>query len=87
MDSELRFYAALWGAYGILLVVVAINIAGHKDLVPCLAAVFFVGGLGRALSYLTVGAPHPFFAALMVVELFLPPVMLLMWWRVRNRLR
>jgi hypothetical protein len=28
-----------------------------------------------------VGAPHPFFLLLMTIELALPPVLVLLWWR------
>jgi hypothetical protein len=28
-----------------------------------------------------VGAPHPFFLLLMTIELALPPLLVLLWWR------
>jgi hypothetical protein len=40
-----------------------------------------VGGAGRAFSWLVVGAPHPFFLLLMTIELALPPLLVLLWWR------
>jgi hypothetical protein len=80
MDNELRFYAALWGAYGVMLLLAARDYAGWAVRVPWLAAVFFVGGAGRAFSWLGVGAPHPFFLLLMTIELALPPVLVLLWW-------
>ena len=52
MDNELRFYAALWGAYGVMLLLTARDYAGWAVRVPWLAAVFFVGGAGRAFSWL-----------------------------------
>ena len=55
--------------------------------VPWLAAVFFVGGAGRAFSWLAVGAPHPFFLLLMMIELALPPLLVLLWWRARPAFR
>jgi hypothetical protein len=79
MDNELRFYAALWGAYGVLLLITARNLDARWALIPWLAAAFFVGGIGRALSWLVVGTPHPFFLTLMAIELVLPPVMVLLW--------
>jgi hypothetical protein len=30
---------------------------------------------------LMVGAPHPFFLLLMTIELALPPLLVLLWWR------
>jgi hypothetical protein len=76
MDSELRFYAALWGAYGFVLLAVASDLTSRAHLVPWLAAVVFAGGLGRVVSYLSLGPPHPFFMLLMAIELLLPPVIL-----------
>ncbi len=84
MDSELRFYAPFWGAYGILLIVVARNLPKHMRYVPALAALFFVGGVGRAISYATVGAPHPVFTLLMGIELLLPPVLFVLWRGARS---
>jgi hypothetical protein len=87
MDSELRFYAALWGAYGIVLLWVASNLGRRIDLVPWLAAVFFAGGLGRGLSLAFVGRPHPFFLFLMAIELGLPPLLLVLWLAARRPAR
>jgi hypothetical protein len=85
IDSQLRFYAAFWGAYGIALLVIVTNTEPHLDLVPWLAAVMFAGGVGRAISFVTAGAPHPFFTALMVSELLGPPVLILLWWGIRRQ--
>jgi hypothetical protein len=84
MDNELRFYAALWGAYGLLLLVVARDLGARLSWVPWLAAVFFAGGVGRALSWASVGPPHPFFLALMATELTLPLVLIGLWLAVRR---
>jgi hypothetical protein len=69
MDNELRVYAALWGAYGVVLLHAAWDYTGWVVRVPWLAPVFFVGGAGRAFSWLVVCAPHPFFLPLMTIEL------------------
>jgi hypothetical protein len=84
MDSELRFYAPFWGAYGILLLAVVTNFPARGGLTPWLAAVFFAGGVGRAISYAAVVAPHPFFVLLMAIELLTPPVLIILWWRARR---
>ncbi len=85
MDSELRFYAALWGAYGAVSLTVARDFANRGSLVPWLAGVFFLGGVGRLLSLIAIGPPHPFFTLLMWVELALPPILVLLWWRSLHR--
>lgn len=87
MDSELRFYAALWGAYGILLVMTANDLRRHITRVPWLAAVFFAGGVGRLISHVQLGPPHPFFQILMLTELSLPIAIVILWARVRNSQR
>jgi hypothetical protein len=79
MDSELRFYAALWGGYGGLLIQAARRLPARLAWTPWLAAVFFAGGVGRMISRAAVGPPHPFFTVLMVVELVLPPVLVGLW--------
>jgi hypothetical protein len=78
MDSELRFYAPFWGAYGLLLLDTARNPWRRANRILLLAGVFFAGGLGRAISWLAVGRPHPFFVLLMAIELVLPPVIVLL---------
>jgi hypothetical protein len=85
MDSELRFYAALWGAYGLLLLLTARDYEGRASWVPWLATVFFAGGVGRVLSWVSVGAPHPFFLMLMATELIVPPVLIALWFGARRR--
>ena len=87
MDSELRFYAALWGAYGVVVLRAATNLPRTLPQTPWIAAVFFVGGVGRVLSWVGVGAPHPFFTLLMVIELSLPVLMALLWLTARSQRR
>jgi hypothetical protein len=79
MDNELRFYAPFWGAYGLALLAVARDLPAQLRFVPPLAALFFVGGVGRVISHVVVGPPHPFFALLMAIELILPVVFLALW--------
>jgi hypothetical protein len=79
MDSELRFYAPFWGAYGIILIAVARSLPRRAEWVPWLALLFFVGGIGRIISIAAVGLPHPFFVMLMVIKLVLPPVFIVLW--------
>jgi hypothetical protein len=69
MDSELRFYAALWAAYGVVAIGCARNAAASLKWTPSLAAIFFLGGVGRLMSRLFEGPPHPFFSLLMWIEL------------------
>lgn len=85
MDNELRFYAALWLAFGVLTLRAATQLEARIRDVPWLAGVFFLGGVGRFISWMAVGAPHPFFLFLMYAELGLPPILIFLWLRVRAR--
>ncbi len=79
VDSELRFYAVFWIAYGVILTRTASDLAQNLYLVPWLAALFFAGGVGRLLSVWSVGQPHPLFFTLMIIELALSPLLLALW--------
>jgi Domain of unknown function (DUF4345) len=83
MDNELRFYSALWGGYGIAMLATARHLDAYLRFVPWLAVVFFVGGVGRAISWAQVGAPHPLFLNPMATELIAPPIFLLLYVRAR----
>ena len=83
-DSELRFYAPFWVAYGALLVWVARDLGNRLAWVPPAAALFFAGGVGRLFSLIVVGPPHPAFTGLMLIELVLPPVFLALWAAARR---
>ena len=78
-DSELRFYAAFWLAYGLILLRVGNDLRRQGGWIPWLAGVFFLGGLGRVVSWLSLGPPRPFYQALMASELILPVLMILLW--------
>ena len=38
---------------------------------------FYAGGIGRLVALIAVGPPTPFFVAMLVLELVLPPLMVL----------
>jgi uncharacterized protein DUF4345 len=83
VESEMRFYAPFWIAYGGLLIYVARDLSSRGSWMPLLCGVFFAGGAGRAISFFTPGPPHPAFTVLMVIELVLPLVFIALWVRVR----
>jgi hypothetical protein len=78
VDSEFRFYATLFVAYGGVLLWCLVGTAGQHRVIMVLAGVLFAGGLARLCSMLAVGLPHPFFMAMTLLELALPPVMILL---------
>lgn len=82
MAGEDRFFAGLFLCYGIALLWCARDVQRKRVYVNLLAAAFFVGGIGRLLAVVLDGAPHPFYVAMLVLELALPPVMIVMANRV-----
>ncbi len=78
-ESELRFYAPFWSVYGAILVSTARRFPERLGRVPALGALFFAGGVGRALGWMQAGPPHPAFVMLMVSELTLPLIFLALW--------
>lgn len=79
VDSELRFYSALFMAFGAFALRAAYNFERHGHDIMWLAAIFFVGGAGRAWSLIVAGPPHPFYLVLMVTELLVPPALGILW--------
>ena len=75
MAGEDRFFAGLLLCYGVALLWCARDVQHKRVYINVLAAVFFVGGIGRLIAVVVDGAPHPFFVAMLVVELVLPPLM------------
>jgi hypothetical protein len=86
MDSELRFYAALWGAYGAVVIRTGLNLKQRLQEAPWVAAVFFAGGVGRIVSRVSLGAPHPFFTMLLIIEVSLPVIMLALWFGANGKI-
>ena len=82
MDSEDRFYATMFAAYGVALLWCIKDIERKSQVVYFLALTFFVGGLARLVSIAGVGLPHPFFIAMTVLELLIPFFIVFMQARV-----
>jgi hypothetical protein len=73
VESELRFYAAFYVAYGL----VALRVAPRADRdtpgVRALAGALFLAGLSRIPGWRATGRPHRAQLALLVIELAGPP--------------
>ena len=75
MDSEDRFYATLFLAYGVAVLWCVMDVERKAKVVYFLMLTFFVGGLARVVSIVAVGLPNAFFIAMMVLELIFPLVL------------
>jgi len=78
MDSEDRFYATLFAAYGVTLLWCVKNTECKSMVVYFLALTFFVGGLARLASMVAVGLPNTFFIVMTAFELLIPAFMAFM---------
>jgi hypothetical protein len=85
VESELRFFAVFWIAYG----VAALRVAPRADreifMVRALAAFLFLGGLARAIAWIADGKPHGLFIGLLVLELLIPAVIFVLQHRLLAR--
>jgi hypothetical protein len=74
IDSDLRFYALLFAAYGLTFVWCATDITQRGQVVNVLGAIFFAGGLARLLAWAVTGQPNWFYVVMIPVELVIPLV-------------
>jgi Domain of unknown function (DUF4345) len=81
MDSEDRFYAAIFLGFGAAILWCAQSIEQRGKVIRFLIAIFFLEGCARVISMIFVGPSNQLFQALMAVELLLPPVV----WFLLNR--
>jgi Domain of unknown function (DUF4345) len=81
VESELRFYAAFYAAYGAALLRVAPRADYDRTAVRASAAALLLAGLARAGAWRNVGRPHRLQIGLLAVELGAPP--LLVGWQAR----
>jgi hypothetical protein len=77
MDSEDRFYATLFTAYGAALLWCIRDVEKKGRVLQFLMLTFFAGGLARLVSMARVGLPGGFFVAMTALELLIPPLFLL----------
>ena len=87
VDSEFRFYSVFWITFGLFVIHTAKNLPQHMERVPLLLLIFFMGGVGRLMSYFAVGEPHILFMVLLYVELLLPLLLMLIWLGARKTLK
>jgi uncharacterized protein DUF4345 len=73
IESELRFYAGFYVAYGLAMLRVAPQADRDHAAVRALAGALFLAGLARGGGWRAVGRPHALQRALLAIELAAPP--------------
>jgi Domain of unknown function (DUF4345) len=84
MDSEDRFYAALFFGFGLAHIWTSRDLARRSGVVLAMQATFFFGGIARLVSVIAVGTPGTLFSTLGALELLIP---LLVWFALRSPIR
>jgi Domain of unknown function (DUF4345) len=75
VESDLRYYAGVYAAFGLVALRTAPRAEREPATVRALAGALLLGGLGRAAAWRASGRPHPVQVALLAVELGLPPLL------------
>lgn len=81
VESELRFYAAFYVAYGLATLSIAPRAERETGAVRALAGALLLAGLARAGGWHAAGRPHEVQRGLLAIELAAPP--LLVAWQAR----
>jgi hypothetical protein len=84
VDSQERFFGGIFGGYGLAWVWASRQDPIPSEVVRFLSASMAVGGVGRVLSMIERGRPHPFWVSLTAVEFAAPAAF---WWLTRARER
>lgn len=72
--SRHRFYATLFLGFGVAMAWCSFDLIARRPIFGALLATFFVGGIARIISLISVGPPNYLFLGLGTIELILPPL-------------
>ena len=84
LDSQNRFYGAVFALYGVVLYLCARDLRRYESFFKAAVWVLFLGGLARLVSWSTHGAPAPLVVMLAASELLIPPLLLIWYAKVKN---
>jgi hypothetical protein len=74
LDSNLRFYAGVWLGLGLAAFSVIPSIERKGTLFRTLWIMIFIGGIGRLISLVALGAPFPPFIGFTALEILGAPL-------------
>ncbi|QVQ54314.1 DUF4345 domain-containing protein [Spiractinospora alimapuensis] len=72
-ESAMRFYAVWWALGGAVMLNAARSESPNPVVANTAAGAIFVGGLARLGAAWKTGWPHPFFRAMIAMEMLAPP--------------
>ena len=72
LDSQFRYLSGVYIGIAAMLFYVAGDVRGRAMLFRAIVLAVFIGGVGRAVSWMMVGQPPQQFAVGMVIELLVP---------------
>jgi hypothetical protein len=83
LNSQIRYFGAIWFGFGVLLFVCLSDITKYSSLLRGLLCIVFLGGLGRVASLFQFGLPQSaqgaaFVVAVTGIEIVGIPILL--WW-------
>lgn len=86
LNSQMRFYGAIWLGFGVLLCVCLSDTDKYSSLLRGAMAIVFLGGVGRIASLIQFGFPEEalsaaFVCAVIGIEIIGMP--LLLWWHAQ----
>ena len=81
LDSNLRFFGGVWLGLGLAMLWTVPSIEQQGTLFRWLWAAVFIGGVGRLLSWLVIGAPPRPFVGFLLLEILGAP--LFVYWQSR----
>lgn len=85
LDNNLRFYAGLWFALGLMALWLVPRLERERTLFRAIFVALFVGGCGRLLSMLFAGMPPPEFIAYATLEVIGAPLVIYWHYRVLGK--
>lgn len=80
LDSQYRYLAAVYVAVGLMVLWSAGDVKGRAMLLRFAMLGWFLGGLARMVSWMTVGEPASWQVSGLVIEMIVPAVLIL-WQR------
>jgi preprotein translocase subunit SecY len=85
LDSHFRYLSGLLLGVGVGFVSTIPTIERRGDRFRRLTAIVVLGGIGRLMSLLSIGAASPAMSAALVMELLVTPALALWQWRLEGR--